>query len=315
MLYPELQELKDRERRSLRGRALRIALAYALFAALWIWGSDALLALLVDDPAHLMRISSYKGIAFVAVTAGLLWALTRATYARIESGYLEAQDKDRQLRASEHRHRDLLDRILEGCQVIGRDWRYLYLNPAIEAHNRRPSAELIGKRMQEVWPGIEATRPFALMQRCMLEREPFQEVVEFVFPDGEHGWFELNGYPVPEGIAVFSIEISARKQAEAAVLRANRELEATVAERTAQLQAALARAEAADKLKSAFLATMSHELRTPLNSIIGFTGIVLQRLAGPVSEEQQRQLTMVMGSARHLLELINDVLDLSKIEA
>lgn len=75
------------------------------------------------------------------------------------------------------------------------------------------------------------------------------------------------------------------------------------------------RAEEADRLKSAFLATMSHELRTPLNSIIGFTGVLLQGLAGPLNPEQTKQLTMVQSSARHLLALINDVLDLSKIEA
>jgi PAS domain S-box-containing protein len=74
-------------------------------------------------------------------------------------------------------------------------------------------------------------------------------------------------------------------------------------------------AEAADRIKSAFLATMSHELRTPLNSIIGFTGIVLQRLAGPLNDEQAKQLGMVRDSSRHLLALINDVLDISKIEA
>jgi len=75
------------------------------------------------------------------------------------------------------------------------------------------------------------------------------------------------------------------------------------------------RAETADRIKSAFLATMSHELRTPLNSIIGFTGIILQGLAGPLTEEQRKQLDMVRGSARHLLALVNDVLDISKIEA
>ncbi|MEI9953487.1 MAG: histidine kinase dimerization/phospho-acceptor domain-containing protein [Pseudomonadota bacterium] len=83
----------------------------------------------------------------------------------------------------------------------------------------------------------------------------------------------------------------------------------------ANLDAAKARAEAADRVKSAFLATMSHELRTPLNSILGFTGIVLKGMAGPLNAEQQKQLGMVQGSARHLLDLINDVLDISRIEA
>jgi PAS domain S-box-containing protein len=81
------------------------------------------------------------------------------------------------------------------------------------------------------------------------------------------------------------------------------------------LKAAVERAQSADQLKSAFLATMSHELRTPLNSIIGFTGILLQGLVGALNEEQTKQLGMVQRSARHLLDLINDVLDISKIEA
>ncbi|NQT63206.1 MAG: HAMP domain-containing protein [Candidatus Marinimicrobia bacterium] len=92
-------------------------------------------------------------------------------------------------------------------------------------------------------------------------------------------------------------------------------LEKLVAERTVELEAAKTKAEESDHLKSAFLASMSHELRTPLNSIIGFTGILLQGMAGPLSEEQTKQLSMVKGSASHLLELINDILDISKIES
>jgi signal transduction histidine kinase len=106
-----------------------------------------------------------------------------------------------------------------------------------------------------------------------------------------------------------------RAEAIAALERARSELEDRVRQRTAELVEARDAAESADRLKSAFLATMSHELRTPLNSIIGFTGIVLQGLAGPLNDEQAKQLGMVQNSSRHLLALINDVLDISKIEA
>ncbi|MEA5115826.1 MAG: ATP-binding protein [Geobacteraceae bacterium] len=110
-------------------------------------------------------------------------------------------------------------------------------------------------------------------------------------------------------------EMAVRQSAEEALRQLNAQLEQRVAERTLQLSEAKERAEVADRLKSAFLATMSHELRTPLNSIIGFTGILQQGLAGPLNEEQKKQMDMVRNSASHLLELINDVLDLSKIEA
>ena len=106
-----------------------------------------------------------------------------------------------------------------------------------------------------------------------------------------------------------------RTQAIEALERARAELEERVADRTRELLQAKEAAESADRTKSAFLANMSHELRTPLNSIIGFTGILLQGLAGPLNEEQRKQLGMVQNSGRHLLALINDVLDLSKIEA
>lgn len=111
------------------------------------------------------------------------------------------------------------------------------------------------------------------------------------------------------------IDISERMRAEWALRELNENLELMVARRTDEMRAAVLRAEAADRTKSAFLASMSHELRTPLNSIIGFSGILLQGLAGPLNAEQSKQLGMVLGSARHLLELINDVLDISKIEA
>ena len=122
---------------------------------------------------------------------------------------------------------------------------------------------------------------------------------------------------VTAGMLTFLLykELSARCRAQNVIEELNVRLEQRVAERTAELAVAKDLAETADRVKSAFLATMSHELRTPLNSIIGFSGILLQGLAGPLNEEQRRQLIMVRDSSRHLLALINDVLDISKIEA
>lgn len=110
------------------------------------------------------------------------------------------------------------------------------------------------------------------------------------------------------GVAERTLELAKRVSEVEALNKSSQELNAS-------LKGALIKAESADRLKSAFLATMSHELRTPLNSIIGFTGILLQRMVGPLTPEQEKQLGMVQSSARHLLELINDVLDISKIEA
>ncbi|MEW6163147.1 MAG: response regulator [Nitrospirota bacterium] len=70
-----------------------------------------------------------------------------------------------------------------------------------------------------------------------------------------------------------------------------------------------------DKMKSTFLANMSHELRTPMNAIIGYTDLLVDRVDGPINEEQEKSLRKVAANARHLLQLINDILDISKIES
>ncbi|MCX7769636.1 MAG: response regulator [Proteobacteria bacterium] len=102
----------------------------------------------------------------------------------------------------------------------------------------------------------------------------------------------------------------------------NQELEKKVSERTIELERKSLLLEEAnkhlqeiDKLKSQFLATMSHELRTPLNSIIGYTQLILDGVDGPLSPEQKEDLQRIERNAKHLLQLINDILDLSKIEA
>lgn len=161
-----------------------------------------------------------------------------------------------------------------------------------------------------------------LMQEICLDTKTFeQNVNENMRRGGERVWISWTNKVVLDAqgqvVEILSIgnDITERLSAEKEIRELNASLEKRVTERTEELQSALVRAEAADRIKSAFLATMSHELRTPLNSIIGFTGIILQGMAGPLNPEQTKQLGMVRGSAKHLLELINDVLDISKIEA
>jgi len=132
-------------------------------------------------------------------------------------------------------------------------------------------------------------------------------------------WLKLLGLVIGIALIVsvaeaFALKVQVARRTQE-LQESNRQMEARVIERTAELAAAMEQAQEADRIKSAFLATMSHELRTPLNSIIGFTGILLQELPGELNEEQHKQLSMVQKSARHLLSLINDVLDISKIEA
>ena len=187
------------------------------------------------------------------------------------------------------------------------------------------AAELLGRNvMGTIVPIRESTgRDLeSLMKNICADPAAFQQNTnENIRRDGSRVWISWTNRIIQDerkGITeILSVgtDITQQRQAEQALRVLNQTLEMEVAERTRELQSALQKAESADQLKSAFLATMSHELRTPLNSIIGFTGILLQGLAGSLNDEQTKQLGMVSNSARHLLELINDVLDISKIEA
>ena len=121
---------------------------------------------------------------------------------------------ERAVRASEERFRSAMDNMLEGCQIIGCDWRYVYINDTAERHNRRPKADLIGKRYVDVWPGIESTHVFAVFRRCMEDgtAEAFEN--KFTFPDGTIGWFDLSVQSVPEGVFILSMDITERKRTE-----------------------------------------------------------------------------------------------------
>ncbi len=169
-------------------------------------------------------------------------------------------------------------------------------------------------------------------------------ILEFVSPEyrqkvaafmakGEPGPYEItgikkNGENVPvtvrartiktatKTIRVVSLsDISKQKQAEAALQEAYDNLEHLVVMRTKELKEANDRLMELDRLKSMFIASMSHELRTPLNAVIGFTGVILSGMSGDINAKQQDQLERVYNSAKHLLSLITDIIDISKIEA
>ncbi len=159
------------------------------------------------------------------------------------------------------------------------------------------------------------------LDQCLRHGSSYQFDHRFLHPDGRIVWVHtqgettLNRDGIPIRLMGTVLDITLRVEAEEQLRRLNMELEDRVAKRTAELQAAMIKAREADRLKSIFLAVMSHELRTPLNSIIGFTSVLLKGLAGPLNDEQRKQLTITRESAVHLLALINDVLDISKIEA
>ncbi len=121
---------------------------------------------------------------------------------------------ERRLRETEAQLRRTLDGLLEGCMIIGYDWTYRYVNDALAAQGHKTRREMVGRRMQDVYPGIEQTAVFAEYRRCMEERVPRRFESEYVFADGTKGWYEQSAEPVAEGIFVLALEITARKRVE-----------------------------------------------------------------------------------------------------
>ena len=209
-------------------------------------------------------------------------------------------------------YRHTLDNMLEGCRVVDFEWRYRYINAAGARQIRQASEPLIGRSMLDLYPGIERTPVFAKLRRCMEERITQEGETEFVLPDGTEAWVQMTALPMPEGMTIFSIDITERKRAEKEIMGINANLELRIAERTAELVKAREVADAANRAKSAFLATMSHEIRTPMNGVIGMLE-VLQH--GKLDDHQAEAAQTIRTSAFSLLHIIDDVLDFSKIEA
>jgi PAS domain S-box-containing protein len=111
-------------------------------------------------------------------------------------------------------YRRTLDNMLEGCQIIDRDWRYIYINKVAARHGHQSVEQLLNRTMMEAFPGIQNTELFSVLQRCMQARLPHQMENKFENPDGTIGWFELSIEPIPEGLFILSIDVTARKLAE-----------------------------------------------------------------------------------------------------
>ena len=119
----------------------------------------------------------------------------------------------------------------------------------------------------------------------------------------------------PVGYTTISRDITTQKEMEAKLREYTENLEALVAIKTQELQDTNAKLERANRLKAEFLASMSHELRTPLNAIIGFAGVLRDEMAGPLNADQKQFVNDVYKSGEQLLNLINDILDLSKVDS
>lgn len=205
---------------------------------------------------------------------------------------------------------DVFDSLLEGCQVIGFDFTYLYVNDVVAAQGRREKAELIGRTMMECYPGIEQTPMFAHLRRCMTERTPHRMENEFSYPDGSKGWFELRFAPVPQGVCVLSLDMTESKNALAALARTEEQL------RHAQKMEAVGR----------LAGGVAHDFNNLLSVIVSYSEMLANdlsaadpiradveeiRLAGVRATELTRQLLAF--SRRQVLDM--RVLDLGKCVA
>lgn len=291
----------------LRSRSWVIAGVYAFVSFLWIYFSDLLLLALVPDPDLFTRISTWKGLFFVTMTSLLLLYMLWRNFGALEGAFSALHSAERRLSASRSQLSAVINSAMDAIITVDVSGRIRSFNNAAERMFGVDARDVLGRPVGRLLPaGIDRFSE-ARFQTAGIRHNGDSFPVEAAVS-------EVNSR---QGVLYTAIlrDISERIAQETALRELNETLEKKVVDRTRELEVAVVRAQAADRLKSAFLATMSHELRTPLNSIIGFTGIVLQELAGPLNEEQKRQLGMVRGSARHLLDLINDVLDLSKIEA
>nr|WP_145545441.1 PAS domain S-box protein [Variovorax boronicumulans] len=211
----------------------------------------------------------------------------------------------RDARLMEARFRDLLESTPDGIVLANPTGHIVIANSQAERLFGYTAGELLGKSVDALLP--ERYRKAHVGHRANYLFQPRKRAMGSGLDlagrrkDGSEFPIEISLSPLHTEESAFVMsairDISERKNFEKALQEKNLELAS------------------ANQAKDRFLASMSHELRTPLNAIIGFTGTLLMRLPGPLTGDQEKQLRTVQGSARHLLALINDLLDVAKIEA
>jgi PAS domain S-box-containing protein len=213
--------------------------------------------------------------------------------------------------------RDFLENVIntsvDGILIVDPKGYIKRTNAALVKMVGYSHEELIGKHPAELSSKEEEHQKITADMVVQLYEKGFVENAEAV-------WIRKDGssLPVEANMALLKSairDITDRKRYQEALQRSKEELEIRVEERTSELMQAKQAAEASNRSKSDFLANMSHELRTPLNHILGFTELVVDKNFGDLNETQEEYLNDVLGSSRHLLSLINDILDLSKVEA
>jgi PAS domain S-box-containing protein len=224
---------------------------------------------------------------------------------------------------SERRFRELLEAAPDAIIEVDQDGRIVLLNRVTEKLFGYARPELLGQPVELLIP--EALRPAHVHHRAHYWNHPQTRAMgsglslEGKRRDGTRFPVEISLSPVKseEGFRVTAIirDITERKHAEDRIRAIQDKYTRALSATNRELEARNREVERADRLKSEFLASMSHELRTPLHTIIGFSELLGEQLEGPLNDKQRRFVEHIHKDSLHLLELINDVLDLSKIEA
>ncbi|MEI6180676.1 MAG: response regulator [Chloroflexales bacterium] len=242
--------------------------------------------------------------------------LVQAIRYAIERHRLQAR-----LLASERHYRALIEHSADGIATLTADGRFLYASPATHRMLGYDPEELMGQSaFTLLHPDDLAAGTNMYRQLRQQPQQPLTSELRYQRKDGTWCWLEATGTNLLEapGIGVIVLnyrDVTARREVEAALRQLNETLEQRITERTADLQQANAELARAARLKDEFLANMSHELRTPLNAILGNAELLREQIYGPLVPKQIDALRNIDTSGHHLLRLINEILDIARIEA